>query len=51
MPRWLKWTLGILAVLIIAIGAGYWWFIVDGSPPSNLDGEDDRHCPRSRDGR
>ena len=36
MPRWLKWTLGILAVLIIAIGAGYWWFIVDGSPPSNL---------------
>lgn len=36
MPRWLKWVLGILAVLVLAIGAGYWWFIVEGSPPSNL---------------
>jgi glyoxylase-like metal-dependent hydrolase (beta-lactamase superfamily II) len=36
MPRWLKWTLGILGVLIVAIGAGYWWFIVEGSPPANL---------------
>lgn len=36
MPRWLRWVLGILVVLIIAIGAGYWWFIVEGSPPANL---------------
>lgn len=39
MPGWLKWTLGILAVLIVAIGAGYWWLIVEGSPPSNLAAE------------
>lgn len=36
MPRWLSITLGVVLLLIIAVGAAYWWYLGDGSPPSNL---------------
>jgi glyoxylase-like metal-dependent hydrolase (beta-lactamase superfamily II) len=36
MPRWLRWTLIVLAVLVV-IGAGlYYWLIVDNGRPGNL---------------
>lgn len=36
MPRWLGVTLGVGLLLVVAIGAAYWWFLGDGNPPANL---------------
>jgi glyoxylase-like metal-dependent hydrolase (beta-lactamase superfamily II) len=36
MARWVKWTLGILAVVVIVAGAAYYWLLVESSLP---DGE------------
>ncbi|HWA18597.1 MAG TPA: MBL fold metallo-hydrolase [Devosia sp.] len=36
MPRWLRRTLAVLGVIIIALGIGYWWYVGDGNPPATL---------------
>lgn len=34
MKPWLKWTLRILAALIVLAAAGYWWLLIEsGTPP------------------
>lgn len=37
MPIWMRWVLGVLAVLLAAGGAAYFWFIGDGDPPSRTE--------------
>jgi len=36
MARWLKITLVVVAVLIVAVGGAFYWYVGDGNPPSNL---------------
>jgi glyoxylase-like metal-dependent hydrolase (beta-lactamase superfamily II) len=36
MPRWLRITLTIVVVLLIAGSGAYYWFIGDGNPPGNI---------------
>jgi glyoxylase-like metal-dependent hydrolase (beta-lactamase superfamily II) len=36
MPRWLRWAIGILAVLLVVGGGAYYWFIGDGDPPRSI---------------
>lgn len=36
MPRWLK-VAGIVAVLLVAGGGAYYWYIGDGVPPASVD--------------
>ncbi len=36
MPRWLRNTLIVVVVLLIALGGAYFWYVGDGSPPANL---------------
>lgn len=36
MPRWMKVTGAILVLLVAVAGAGYYWYIADGAPPSGL---------------
>lgn len=35
MPKWIRVVLGALAVLLAVAGAGYYWFIVESSMPSD----------------
>jgi glyoxylase-like metal-dependent hydrolase (beta-lactamase superfamily II) len=35
MPRWLKRTLAVLAVVLIIAAGAYYWLIADGAPPSD----------------
>lgn len=36
MSKWLKMTLGVLAVLLAIGGGVYWWLIVDGAAPDQV---------------
>ena len=36
MPRWLRRTLAVLGVIVVALGLGYWWYVGDGNPPGTL---------------
>lgn len=36
MARWLRITLTIFVVLLVAAGGAYYWFIGDGNPPSGV---------------
>lgn len=36
MPKWLKVTLGVLAVLLAIGGGAYWWLIMDGAAPDKV---------------
>ena len=35
MPRWFRILLGVLAVLLVVTGAGYYWFVVESSMPED----------------
>ena len=37
MPKWLKLTLGVFAVLFAVAGAAYYWFVVESSMPSDAE--------------
>jgi glyoxylase-like metal-dependent hydrolase (beta-lactamase superfamily II) len=36
MPRWLRWAIGILAVLVVVGGGAYYWLVGDGDPPRSI---------------
>src|SRR5690242_17796954 len=36
MPRWLRITLTVVGLLLVAGGGAYWWFIGDGNPPASV---------------
>lgn len=33
MPRWLKWTLRVLVVLLAVLAAAYWWLLIESGAP------------------
>lgn len=45
MPRWLKWTLRVLVVLLVLAAGAYWWLLMQsGSPDSSFTIDMDELC-------
>ena len=37
MPKWLRTVFAVLAVLLVVLGAGYYWFVVESSMPKDAN--------------